>query len=178
MPSAGRWQKTFLLCCLPADGKARGRHREGASPVRGLTALFAVCWQMAKTFASLPSAGRRQRAAVDVRRRLGQRRHFIVCWQTASSLPSTSRRQSDQIGQPSASQVAQVAATWPLCRLLADGKPLCHLLADGKEPILPHLILFFDISIHFHSKSKTDIYITNRAYPTHITNSNEHISNT
>jgi hypothetical protein len=77
----------------------------------------------------------------------------------AGSLPSAGRWQRGQIGQPGISQGTQVDATWPLYHLLADGKAFCHLPADGKVPILPHLILFFLISIHFHRKSNTDIYI-------------------
>jgi len=77
----------------------------------------------------LPSASGRQRAAADVRRQLGQRRLFAVCWQMAK-----------RPNRPA--QVAQAAATWPLCRLLADGKPICRLLADGKVAILP---LFFSV---------------------------------
>jgi len=55
LPSAGGRQRGKPLCRLPADGKdfqmtsADVSDQLGqCSPVSGLTALFAVCWQTAK----------------------------------------------------------------------------------------------------------------------------------
>src|SRR3954466_10322376 len=101
----------------------------GVSPVRRLTPYFAVSQQMANA------------ACFAVCQLMAK--SFAIRWQMAKS-PN----------RPA--QILHVDDTWPLCLLPADGKALCHLPADGKVPILPHLILFFLISVHFHRKSNTN----------------------
>ncbi|KAE8802070.1 hypothetical protein D1007_22346 [Hordeum vulgare] len=78
-------------------------------------------------------------------------------WGPLPSARVTSRRQSDHIGQPWSSQVAQVSATWYLCRQLADGKGLCRPLVDDKMLVLSLFYLFSVISLHFQNTSM--IYI-------------------
>src|SRR4051812_44132139 len=103
----------------------------GVSPVRRLTAYFAVSQQMAKAAGSLPPASRWQRLQALCRLRADGKvcrlfavcqhmaKSFAICWQMAK-IPN----------RPA--QILHVDDTWPLCHLPADGKALCHLPADGK----------------------------------------------
>ena len=173
LPSAGWWQRA----CAFAISWQMAKPLNGVSPVRRLTAYFAVCQQMAKAAGSLPSASRWQRLQALCRLPADGKvcRLFVVCQQMAKAACfAVCQQMAKSPNRPA--QILHVDDTWPLCHLPADGKALCHLPADGKVPILPHLILFFSYINSFSQKIKHKyIYMTNIAYSIHITNSHEHI---